>query len=119
MLIPLSPALRDPFRGRDDCAFLVSTSLSRGCQHSMAIMASASRAVQEPAALPIPVTGPGRGSAFTDRTHAKQRHGCATRHPMFWLYERVAKGAAVSIRFFMAAAGLVLAVPKDVVWCAP
>ena len=30
----------------------------RGCQHSMTIMASASRAVQEPAALAIPVTGP-------------------------------------------------------------
>jgi len=29
MLIPLSPALRDPFRGWDDFAFLVSTSLSR------------------------------------------------------------------------------------------
>ena len=26
-------------------------------------------------------------------------------HPMFWLYQRVAKGAAVSIRFFMAAVG--------------
>jgi hypothetical protein len=27
-------------------------------------------------------------------------------HPMSWLYQRVAKGAAVSIRFFMAAAGV-------------
>gem|GEM_PF-1186461 len=40
----------------------------------MTIMASASRAVQRPAALAIPVTGPGSGWAFTDRTHAKQRH---------------------------------------------
>ena len=79
MLIPLGPALRDPFRGWDDFPFLVSTSLSRGCQHSMTIMASASRAVQEPVALPIPVTGPGSGPAFTSRTHAKQRHVCATR----------------------------------------
>lgn len=51
----------------------------RGCQHSMAIMASASRAVQGPMALPIPVTGPGSGSSVTDRTHAKDRHVCATR----------------------------------------
>jgi hypothetical protein len=29
-----------------------------GCQHSMTIMASASRAVQEPAALAVPVIGP-------------------------------------------------------------
>jgi hypothetical protein len=27
-------------------------------------------------------------------------------HPMSWLYQGAAKGAAVSIRFFMAAAGL-------------
>ncbi len=45
----------------------------------MTIMASASRVVQEPAALAIPVTGPGSGWAFTDRTHAKQPHVCATR----------------------------------------
>ena len=52
----------------------------RACQHSMTIMASASRAVQEPAALAIAGgTGPGSGWAFTDRTHAKQRHVCATR----------------------------------------
>jgi hypothetical protein len=79
MLIPLSPVLRGPFRGRDDFAFLVSASVSRGRQHSMTIMASASRAVQEPAGLLIPVTGPGSGWAFTDRTHAKQRHVSATR----------------------------------------
>ena len=42
-------------------------------------MTSASRAVQVPAALAIPVTGLGSGWAFTDRTHAKQRHVCATR----------------------------------------
>jgi hypothetical protein len=34
--------------------------------------------VQEPAALPIPVTGPGSGSAFTNGTHAKRRHRCAS-----------------------------------------
>lgn len=45
----------------------------------MTIMVSASRAVQEPAALPIPVTGHGSGSAFIDRIHAKPRHVCATR----------------------------------------
>lgn len=45
----------------------------------MTIMASASRAVQEPAALAIPLTGPGSGGAFTDPTHAKQRHVCANR----------------------------------------
>ena len=45
----------------------------------MTIMASASRAVQEPAALPTLVTGPGCGSAFADRTHAKRRRVCATR----------------------------------------
>jgi len=45
----------------------------------MTIMASASCAVQEQAALPIPVTGPGSGAAFTDRTPAKQQHVCA--HP--------------------------------------
>ncbi len=45
----------------------------------MTIKASASRVVQEPAALAIPVTRPGSGRAFTDRIHAKQRHGCATR----------------------------------------
>ena len=44
----------------------------------MTIMASASRAVQEPAALAIPVNGPGSGWAFTDRTPAKQRHVCAS-----------------------------------------
>ena len=33
----------------------------------------------EPAALPIPVTAHGPGSAFADPTHAKQRHACATR----------------------------------------
>ena len=46
----------------------------------MTIMASASRAVQEPAALAIAGgTGPGSGWAFTDRTPAEQRHVCATR----------------------------------------
>ena len=44
----------------------------------MTIMASASRAVQEPAAFAIPVTGPGSGWAFTDRTPATQRDGCST-----------------------------------------
>ena len=29
--------------------------------------------------LAIPVTGPGSGWGFTDRTHANQRHVCATR----------------------------------------
>ncbi len=42
-------------------------------------MALASRAVQEPAALAISVTGPGSGWAFTDRTYAKQRRVCAPR----------------------------------------
>ena len=51
---------------------------TRGRRHSMTIMTSASRAVQEPAASPIQVTGPGSGSAFSDRTYAKQRHAC---HP--------------------------------------
>jgi hypothetical protein len=77
MLVPLGPALCDPFRGWDDFAFLVSAGLSRGRQHSMTVTASsASRSVEEPAALPIPVTGPGSGSAFIDRTHAKRRHVC-------------------------------------------
>ncbi len=49
-----------------------------GCQHSMTITTSACRAVQEPAALAIPVTGPGSGWAVTDRTHAKRRPICAT-----------------------------------------
>jgi hypothetical protein len=45
------------------------------------MMEAASRAVQEPAALAIPVDGSrfGPGWAFTDRTHAKRRHICATR----------------------------------------
>jgi hypothetical protein len=51
----------------------------RGCQHSMTIMASASRPFQEPAPSPIPLTEPGPGSAFSARTHAKQRHVRATR----------------------------------------
>jgi hypothetical protein len=50
----------------------------------MPIMAWASRAVQEPAALAIPLTGPGSGWAFTDRTYAKQRHVCATRRDSSW-----------------------------------
>jgi hypothetical protein len=79
MLIPLGPALRDPFRGWDDFAFLVSTSLSLWRQQRVAIMASASRAFQEPAALPVPLTGSGSGSGFIDRTHAQQRQACATR----------------------------------------
>jgi hypothetical protein len=45
----------------------------------MTIMASASRAVQEPAALAIPVTGLRSGWAFTERIPAKQRLGGATR----------------------------------------
>ncbi len=52
----------------------------RGCQHTMTILASASRTVQESAALAIAgATGPGSGWAFTDRAHAKQRHVCANR----------------------------------------
>ncbi len=45
----------------------------------MTTMASAPRAVQDPAASPIPVTRPASGSAFTDRPHAKQRYVCVTR----------------------------------------
>lgn len=51
----------------------------RGCQQSITVMAPKSRAVQDLVALLIPVTGPGFRSAFTDRTHAKQQHVCATR----------------------------------------
>jgi hypothetical protein len=40
----------------------------------MTIIASASRAAQEPAALAIPVTGPGSGWAFTDRPDKSGRH---------------------------------------------
>ena len=51
-----------------------------GYQHSISMTPFASGAVQEPAALAIPGgTRPGSCWAFTDRTHAKQRHVCATR----------------------------------------
>jgi hypothetical protein len=55
----------------------------RGRQHSLTIRASASRAVQEPAALPIAVAGPASGWAFTARTHAKQRQVCASPDVLF------------------------------------
>ncbi len=49
------------------------------CQHSMTMTPSASRTVQEQAALATAGgTEPRSGWAFTDRTHAKQRHVCAT-----------------------------------------
>jgi len=51
----------------------------RGSVRALASAYGSSRVFQEPAASPIPLTGAGPGSAFTGRTHAKQRHVFATR----------------------------------------